>query len=271
MKLIKLIVLNLILTLICCKHKQIEKITDKRYFEIPVVQQVAIKDTMACFNVDFLDGVWFKFCGKFKFTDTLKLGEKIEFDTTFKKDYLFEYPTREESEEFEKLNSDGFQLFVDYKTTIYQKNKYDKGNSYFPVYLVNETSHTKGFVGKDNYVFGIQEAIDTCRWGEWRPIESVGFDFCGNGTFWLKVKPGEFVLFLVPKYQGDQTQQMRLRVKVDKTIYFSLPYRGNFNYKQFILKDSTFNYDILNRYGAYELQYLFYGAVPKGYDPPYLQ
>jgi hypothetical protein len=255
--------------IVSCKQKERDIRRTKGYFEIPIVEQERLKDSLTLFKVDFLDCTEFLFYGKYKFTDTLKLSDQFQLDTLQRKDYLDIYEYEKSKEELNKLNFDGFQLYVDYKTTIcVKKNKYDNGNSYFPVYLVNETSHTKVFQGADNNVFGIQEATDSTS-GQWRPIESVPFGFCGNGYFWLKVKPEEFVLFLVPKYEGDQKQQMRIRLKVNDMTYLSPPFFGTFNYKQFIINKENPYFEILNKFGASEFQFWFYGAVPKGYDPKY--
>lgn len=142
------------------------------------------------------------------------------------------------------------------------------GYFYFPVYVVNETSRTKLFIGKDSYVFGIQEAIDTSKWvsGEWRPIESRGNDFCGNGYFGLKIHPGEFVMFLVPKYEGSEKQTMRVRLQIGESIYISHSYEGTFNLKQFDVKKESWIYDRLQVDKSSTIQWMFYGATPKGFD-----
>ncbi|HAD13931.1 MAG TPA: hypothetical protein DCF33_16015 [Saprospirales bacterium] len=252
------------LTLASCNQKNKKTDTDKRNFQIPVVVQVPTKDTIEFFKSDFLNDVWFEFYGKYKFTDSLHFGEHRERDTTYRKDYISEYSRLRKDD---TLTTDGFQIFVDYKTTIYHREEYlTRGNYYFPVYVVNETSRTKVFIGKDSYVFGLQEAIDTSRWDEWRPIESKGFDFCGNGYFELKVHPGEFVMFLVPKYEGGEKQLMKVRLQVGESIYFSQSYEGTFNRKQFITKKDTWAYDRLKENKASAIQWIFYGATPKGYD-----
>jgi hypothetical protein len=267
MKLLTSILSSLFLTLISCRHEERFVAKSKHNFEIPIVEQVRLIDTLSLFKHDFLDGNKFIFYDKFKFTDTLKLGEFIKRDTSLGNDYIDIYEYEETKEELGKLNSDGFQLFVDYKTNIFVNDKYEHG-IYFPAYLVNETSHTKYFWGINNSVFGIQEAIDTSQSDEWRPIESVPFGFNHGTYFGLKVLPEEFLLFLVPKYDGDQKEKMRIRLKVNEIIYLSPPYIGKFNFKQFDLKEGTHAYDGMINFRASTINYDFYGGLPKGYDRP---
>ena len=257
-------ILILLLALGSCTqpHKAIE--IGKRNFKTPIVVQTPVKDTLNLFKTDFLNVVWLEFYGKHKFTDSLQFVEHRERDTTYRNDLILEYsmPLKDDT-----LTTDGFQVFVDYRTTIYKREKYpSQGNCYFPAYVVNETSRTKVFIGKDGHVLGVQEAVDTSHLDAWRPIESRGFDFCGNGYFGLKVHPGEFVMFLVPKYEGDERQPMRIRLKIGESICFSHSYQGTFNSKQFNTKKDTWAYDRLKEDEASVIQWMFYGATPKGYD-----
>ena len=77
------------------------------------------------------------------------------------------------------LDVTGFEIIVDYEKNIAFR-RYDFEDTvgvYFPVYIVNSTSSDKVLLGKDSYVFGLQEALDEDRRQRWRPIESRGFDF----------------------------------------------------------------------------------------------
>lgn len=249
-----------------CTQQQSKNDSERKTFTLPIVIQEQTKDTVELFKCDALNEVWFEFYGKHKFTDTLKLAEHRKRDTTYRKDFIHEYwrPTENDT-----LTTDGFQIFPDYKTTIHHKEDYlTRGNYYFPVYVVNETSRTKVFTAKDSYVFGVQEAIDTSEWhlGEWRPIESKGFDFCGNGNWGLKIHPGEFIIFLVPKYDGKEKQLMRIRLQIGESIYLSKSYEGTFNRKQFNIEKKSWMDNSLKVDKASTINGLFYGAKPKGYD-----
>ncbi len=260
----QLIAILCLLPLITCKNQGKINIEVNRDFKIPIAIQEPTKDTIHLSKSDFLDGVSLRFYGKYKFADTLHLDKEIYVHEAYTDDLISEYsgPRGDDT-----LTTDGFQLFADYQTNLYiRDHDTEKCENYFPVYVANETSRTKVFIGKDSYVFGLQEAVDTSYYDTWRPIESKGFDFCGNGYFGLKVHPGEFVVFLVPKYEGDEKQPMRIRLKVGESIYLSQSYEGVFNRKQFNIKKDTWSHRMLKEDKVSAIQWLFYGAIPKGYE-----
>lgn len=249
-----------------CLNQDKKTVTISQDFHLPVIVQAQTKDTIEFRNTDFLNYSWFMFYGKYKFTDTLHFGEHTKQDTSYKKDFIWEYSRPRQND---TLTTDGFQIFVDYKTTMYHRNKYEypsKGEYYFPVYVVNETSRTKVFIGKDQYVFGLQEAVDRSSYDEWRPIECRGPDFCGNGYFGLKIHPGEFAMFLAPKYIGDEKNFMRIRLQIGESIYLSKSFIGTFNRRQFNIKKGTWVHSRLEGGEPSTIQSMFYGAMPKGYD-----
>ena len=105
-------------------------------FRIPVVIQELTKDPIELFKVDSLDDVWFEFYGKYKFSDTLKLAVPRKEDTTFRKDFIYEYQGLRKND---TLTTDGFQIFPDYNTTIRHKEEYlSIGNSIFPCMLLTK-------------------------------------------------------------------------------------------------------------------------------------
>ncbi len=253
-----------LLTLFACGQQSVEKIPGNGSFTLPFVVQASTKDIIELSKSDFLNHTWFQFHGKYKFRDTLHLDGRYKRDTSYMSDYLWEYSKPDKND---SLTTDGFQIFTDYNTTIYKKEEYStRGKYYFPVYVVNETSNTKVFIGKDDYVFGLQEAVDTSDNDIWRPIECKAFDFCGNGYFGLKVHPGEFIMFLVPKYEGDEKSLMRIRLQIGESLYLSQSFTGTFNRKQLVTKKETSVYDGLESNKTSCIRWMFYGAVPKGYD-----
>lgn len=257
-------ILLLLFIFSACKQQDKEVVTINRDFQLPNIVQDPTKDTIEFISTDFLNDSRFRFCGKYKFTENLHFNNRCKLDTTYGKDFSCEYSNQIEND---SLSSDGFQIYADYKTTLYRKDEdMRKGEYYFPVYIVNETSRTKVFVGKDSYALGLQEAVDTSTFGQWRPIECRGFDFCGNGYFGLKVHPGEFVVFIAPKYAGETKGLMRIRLQVGESVYLSKSFIGSYNPKQFIIKKDSWPYERLKIDKASAIQWLFYGADPKGYD-----
>jgi len=134
---------------------------------------------------------------------------------------------------------------------------------YYPVYFVNSNNSDKIFFIKDKYAFGIQEALEKKKFGNWLPIESRGFDFCGNGYSGLIVHPQEFVVILMKKYDGDLETAMRARFQVGENIIVSKPFKGRINKNQFKIKDSSYIQGRLQKTNGKAASWLFYNAVPK--------
>jgi hypothetical protein len=127
----------------------------------------------------------------------------------------------------------------------------------FPVYVANTSLRRKLLYGKDQRVFAIQEAKD--RTGEWRPIESQGPDFCGNGHWVLKLRPGQMGVFLMDKYSGTYQTLLRVRLQNGESRYVSAPYKGQIDERQFALSARE-RQRLEKSDGA--IQQLYFGAEP---------
>lgn len=253
----------LILFLWSCNESPQSVEPENRTFKIPVLIQEPTEDSIEYFDMNFLVESHYLFYGKHKFMDTLNLRYEEGKLVDYPNDYVWDRKTKKRTD---SLNSDGFQLFADYNTTVYRRSRFDnKCSYYFPAYLVNETSQSKIYTGKSSMVYGIQEAIDTSQTalGEWRPIEARGIAFCGIGFFELTVHPGEFVLLFIQKYKGDQKQDMRLRLEVGNMIYISRPYEGTFNQNQFDLQEYYWDFDWVKNKDYSTIDRMFFGAIPR--------
>jgi hypothetical protein len=109
-------------------------------FHLPIIIEKPALNNIEYQKVDSLTEVYFKFINKFKFADTVKL----EFDNEAYIKHSDEIPPsdfldeRYEPKPKDSLTTDGFQIFPDYKTSIYYKQPYDQRPfCYFPVYVVN--------------------------------------------------------------------------------------------------------------------------------------
>jgi hypothetical protein len=247
----------------CTSPKQ-PAIKIREDFHIPVIVQKQSPDSIKYRKADCISEAYFRFSGKYKFTDTLRFDDNDRFRDIA--DIIPEYSFTKKND---SLSTDGFQVFPDYKSSVYYKEKYaDNAETfcYFPVYVVNETSKTKVFIAKDRHVFAIQEAVDKTDWEKWYPIEAEGPDFCGNGYFGVKVHPGEFIVFLVPKYQGEEKNRMRIRLQVGEGLYISKPYEGTFSAKQFNIPKESYLYKRLKDPKNDFRYWRFYQAIPKGFD-----
>lgn len=255
--------ISLLLFQTACSSPQTKIETEQQHFNLPAIHHVSDVDSIRLFECDYLIESMFLFYGKFKFSDELKLEGHPHRIYEYKNEYVREYVRPEPND---TIQTDGFQIFVDYNTNITLNVSSDtNGNTFFPIYVVNENTRTKMFVAKDSYVFGIQEAINDTRYHSWLPIECKPLFFCGNGYCGLMVQPGEFVMFLAPKYEGEEKHDMRIRLQIGENLYFSPTYKGTMNPKQFEIKGADLKYQ-LNEQPANTIQWRFYGAFPLGYE-----
>ena len=228
-------------------------------FQNPVIINEYVKDSVRGFQSTSLTEASPLFAGKYKFSDTFFIYKKRFFYSKNRNDLI----VKSAALYSDSLQTDGFELIPDYSSNIFY-NEYAGTYTYYPVYIVNQTPTTKKFTAKDNYTFGIQEALDTN--GRWRPIEGKFFDFCGNGYWGMKVHSREFIAVLFPKYTGDYRTKIRVRIKIGNNIYVSKGFDGRINESQLYLKKDSYLYDALVENKASAITYLFYGAEPFGTD-----
>lgn len=233
-----------------------DKSLDEDYgdFKFPVLIQ-AKHDSLEQWKANGINEIFPEFIGQYKFNDTVIIDHERQGRNIDEKQFVWEHKVFD----FDTLSSDGLQIYTDYNKTIISK-LYDgatKGNPYFPVYVVNETTEPKVFIGKDGYVFAIQEAVDTSDYNRWYAIEAKGFDFCGNGYFRRKLMPKEFIVFLMPKYSGTDTTYFRTRIRNGESIMVSKPYKGVFDKRQFtVTNDHSWAKDLKKL----DYKWMFYGA-----------
>ena len=145
--------------LFSCKSN--DKTLDKKgdEFKFPVLIHQTKFDSLEHWKADGINEVFPKFIGQYKFTDTVNFDNERQDRNIDEKQYRWE----QNAYDFDTLSSDGLQIYTDYDKTIITKLYYGatKGSTFFPVYVVNETREPKIFFAKDNYVFAIQEAVDS--------------------------------------------------------------------------------------------------------------
>lgn len=230
-------------------------------FTIPEVANSQIREPIPSkkYRADFISEVFPIFAGKFRFANKIDISPDKR-DTAMSKDFVGNYSR---SRIGDSIDINGFELIVDYDQVV-KFRQYDSiVYEYYPVYFVNSTKSDKMFLGKDDYIFGIQEALDNEKWKSWRPIESRGFDFCGNGRWGLIVHPNEFVVILMRKYEGDFQTAMRVRFELGDNIYVSKPFEGIIQESQFRIQDSSYLEKQLRETNGSAASWLFYGAVPR--------
>lgn len=202
------------------------------------------------------------FVGRFRFTSRIALEQPDQLDST---EHLTDFARYIMLKDSSSLGTDGLEIAADYtQSVVYQKPGDFGGYAYlypprntFPVYVANTSPRRKLLYGKNQRVFAIQEAKD--RTGEWRPIESEGPDFCGNGRWVTKLRPGQMGVFLMDKYRGTYQTFLRVRLQNGDSRYVSAPYKGQIDERQFTLSARE-RQRLEESDGA--IQQLYYGAKP---------
>lgn len=236
---IRISFLLIVVCLFGCKNsnKQTRKIFPD--FVIPYIIQTTNDDSSKFKSANSFSYSNPPLGGKFKFIDTIDL--KGRNDSNFYKDDLdnFDYF----SDNTDTLATNGFEIEVDYKTTLNVEDKYmnfEKGKYFYPAFIINRTPSAKVLLGKDGHLFAIQEAKDSN--GIWRPIEREGQSFCGCCYWAEKVHNNEYVVMLLTKYNGNFKTKLRVRFKNNATIYVSKPFDGMINYEQFYFEKNEWDY-----------------------------
>lgn len=262
MKIKEIILIIVIGTLLSCQtNSEKSELTE---FEAPQIINTQCNDSIKSipYQAEFVTEVFPSFVGKFKFQEKIDVNPEKR-DTTIYRDFIEGYSLRRLTD---SIDINGLELIVDYNNTV-RYNRYYQFDStlydHYPVYFVNSTKTDKVFYGKDSYAFGIQEAVENEKYGNWRPIEGRGFDFCGNGEWGLIIHPGEFILVLMRKYKGDFNSDMRVRFEVGENIFVSRSFKGSLNESQFSIQDSSYLEQRLQETDGKAATWLFYGAVPK--------
>ncbi len=239
-----------------------ERVNKDSTFIIPYLINDTISNTCNLIQSNSIDDSWPKFLRKDSILDTLDLTS--EMDSNFIKDFLYE----NYYDDLDSLSMDGLEIYTDYSSSVPLKYDFESNYScYYPVYIVNQSKNTKIFIGKDSYVFAIQEAQD--GEGKWRPIEHCCFDFCGNGGWGMIIHPKEFITILFKKYEGKYHTKMRVRLENRDIIYVSKAFDGIVNTPQFYFDTSKGNFikSHLKR-SPESLQSFFYGSVPFEFADP---
>ena len=218
-------------------------------------------------HLDSTGWIWPPLVGRFTFAHRLVLNQPNSLGDDL---CLQGYPSYRALQNADSLNTDGLEVIADYHTDlVYQRPgtlpakiaPLFPARVTYPVYVINSTPRSKVLYGKDRNVFAVQEAQD--RNGQWRPIESKGPDFCGNGHWGLKIRPGQMVVFLADKYSGNMSTLLRIRLQNGESRYVSAPYAGRINERQFRVPAQD-RRTLQSNLSA--VDNLYYGAVPAVVD-----
>ncbi len=111
---------------------------------------------------------------------------------------------------------------------------------YFTAYLINTTDSIFNANRQDGSLIMIQEAQNAE--GEWQPIEYWVYSGCGNSYFEpLSLEPGKYVMIPIKEYNGKMKTKFRLKMKKDKSLFYSESFDGTINPSQFEKETKTVN------------------------------
>ena len=102
---------------------------------------------------------------------------------------------------------------------------------YFIAYLINTTDSTFKTELQDGSLIMIQEALNEKN--EWQPIEYWVNSGCGNSFESLKIDPGQHVIIRIIQYAGSFKTKIRLKMRKDRSIFYSEPFEGTVDKSQF--------------------------------------
>jgi hypothetical protein len=244
-------------------------------FRLPVLVHKTFPKWAGFLHPEYLSEMKSVYIGKFKWTDSLIVSADLfEYRSISGEDQLFQY---EDVMDRGYLETDGLQLFPDYASSVAYTPEYsgygedDGPMLYYPLYVVNETARNKYYKYDSYRGFPIQEAIEISNNERvhWRPMESTKRIGCGNWEQTIRIRPGEFLLFLLPKYYGDIPTSLRVRMKNGPNILVSDAFLGYVRNSQLNIEKGSWQDGYIRSGYIRALEALFHGAVPKGYEPPY--
>ncbi len=233
-----------------------------KIFNPPVVIVNGLSDTIlkGKFISNEIAAVYPLGMGKYQFGDTIYV--PVEMPESSQNDFRYEGDVYRALDTFDV---NGLELIPDYEQTVYLGWYFQDTivYPYYPVYFVNPGREDKLLLGKDSYIFGIQEAKNKFNYNSWQPIEYRGPDFCGNGTWAVIIHPGEFYLVLMKKYDGEMRTSLRLRFRMGQNLYVTKAFDGFVNPEQFAMPDSSFPLEKMRESNGAAAEWLFYGAMPE--------
>lgn len=112
--------------------------------------------------------------------------------------------------------------------------------NYFTAYFINKSDSTFHASRQDGSLIMIQEALN--QKGEWQPIEYWVYSGCGNSYFDpLELQPGYYTLIPIKEYKGSFKTKLRLKMKKDKSIFYSDTFDGSIDIHQFDKQSENVN------------------------------
>jgi len=234
-------------------------------FQPPHIRHQLIPHSSAYVQHDYLEAGSNFYLGKYKWCDSLRIPDDLLKNEDRPEDVVYDFIWKGRGNDFK---TDGFQVVPDYDTEIfYGINCCGKKvfETYYPVYVVNETTEPRYFIRRLDHVYAVQEAEDpyAVKPDEWWPIEYNRVELSREGWRAIKVQPGEFVLFMVLKYGGTEETRMRIRLYNGDNIMMSRTFKGRFHYNQFLARPESPLHTVIEKNDIGFIHFMFLGGFPK--------
>lgn len=108
----------------------------------------------------------------------------------------------------------------------------DDISNYFTAYLINTSDTVFHAAMQDGSLMMIQEALNENA--KWKPIEYWVFSGCGNSYFnSLELEPNKYIMIPIKYYKGNFKTKIRLKMRKDKSIFYSKSFDGSIDKSQF--------------------------------------
>lgn len=126
---------------------------------------------------------------------------------------------------YRRQRHDGFLIFDDFFNDIgIWVDSLNEGRFYYPLYLVNETSHNLEIPIDKNGPSVLQELWIFWH-GQLKNLEILPIERLDKGNFWgedaMIIPPRNFAMFLLPKYDGDFKTDIRCRITIGDNEYLT--------------------------------------------------
>ena len=107
-----------------------------------------------------------------------------------------------------------------------------KINSYY-LFIQNNSAYEIPIIIQPPYLFLLMEATDRNK--EWKPIEYIttAIPYCGTGVYEVYLKEDYYLLTKIPVYSGEFNTKIRIKINVDKKVFYSNEINMSINENQF--------------------------------------
>ncbi len=237
------------------------------HFPVVINKYLRNPDTIHYFESNELTNALPIFMGKHRLSDTILLKKP----QTYLDESIPGYDLIKSETTYDSLDFSGLEIVADYGTTfpmLYRETiEHERSEiyAYFPVYIINNNNTERYFNFESHFARGIQ--IKDTPFFE--PIEFLEMPWlCFDMNYFVKLLPGEFVILLFKKYEGDIEGHLRILVQNGGIPIYSAPYKANYNKSQTNFGVQYDNVIKPNPDTLSHIYYYFLGRLPQQFLIP---